>query len=118
MGYVWCDGYVWDMSGVRYANNLLKNPATKRLSGKTPCPAFFKAHCFPHLHNISQELLSFTAFQYWTEESLQMLQCLSQPRWAHTLIQGKKNESPFCLDKFDPEKQSIMGTYEHTIESR
>ena len=35
MGHVWCDGYVWDMSGVRYANNLLKNPATKRLSGKT-----------------------------------------------------------------------------------
>ena len=62
MGYVWCDGYVWDMCGVRYvwdmcgvryvwdmcgvryvwdmcgvryANNLLKNPATKRLSGKT-----------------------------------------------------------------------------------
>ena len=34
MGYVWCDGYVWDMCGVRYANNLLKNPATKRLSGK------------------------------------------------------------------------------------
>ena len=60
MGYVWCDGYVWDMCGVRYvwdmcgvryvwdmcgvryvwdmcgvryANNLLKNPATKRLSG-------------------------------------------------------------------------------------
>jgi len=39
---VWCDGYVWDMCGVRYvwdmcgvryANNLLKNPATKRLSG-------------------------------------------------------------------------------------
>jgi len=25
---------VWDMCGVRYANNLLKNPATKRLSGK------------------------------------------------------------------------------------
>ena len=63
MGYVWCDGYVWDMCGVRYvwdmcgvryvwdmcgvryvwdmcgvryANNLLKNPATKRLSGKKP----------------------------------------------------------------------------------
>ena len=45
MGYVWCDGYVWDMCGVRYvwdmcgvryANNLLKNPATKRLSGKRP----------------------------------------------------------------------------------
>ena len=44
MGYVWCDGYVWDMCGVRYvwdmcdvryANNLLKNPATKCLSGKT-----------------------------------------------------------------------------------
>ena len=52
VGYVWCDGYVWDMCGVsvwdmcgvryvwdmcgvRYANNLLKNPATKRLSGKT-----------------------------------------------------------------------------------
>ena len=34
MGYAWCDGYVWDMCGVRYANNLLKNPATKRLSGK------------------------------------------------------------------------------------
>ena len=43
MGSVWCDGYVWDMCGVRYvwdmcgvryANNLLKNPATKRLSGK------------------------------------------------------------------------------------
>ena len=34
MGYVWCDGYVRDMCGVRYANNLLKNPATKRLSGK------------------------------------------------------------------------------------
>jgi len=26
--------YVGDMCGVRYANNLLKNPATKRLSGK------------------------------------------------------------------------------------
>ena len=34
VGYVWCAGYVWDMCGVRYANNLLKNPATKRLSGK------------------------------------------------------------------------------------
>ena len=34
MGYVKCAGYVWDMCGVRYANNLLKNPATKRLSGK------------------------------------------------------------------------------------
>ena len=34
VGYVWCDGYMWDMCGVRYANNLLKNPATKRLSGK------------------------------------------------------------------------------------
>ena len=36
-GYVWdmCGvRYVWDMCGVRYANNLLKNPATKRLSGK------------------------------------------------------------------------------------
>ena len=42
VGYV-LDGYVWDMCGVmdmcgicgvRYANNLLKNPATKRLSGK------------------------------------------------------------------------------------
>ena len=34
--YVWdmCGvRYVWDMCGVRYANNLLKNPATKRLSG-------------------------------------------------------------------------------------
>ena len=28
------NGYVWDMCGVRYANNILKNPATKRLSGK------------------------------------------------------------------------------------
>ena len=35
VGYVWCAGYVRDMCGVRYANNLLKNPATKRLSGKT-----------------------------------------------------------------------------------
>ena len=34
VGYV-LNGYVWDMCGVRYANNLLKNPATKRLSGKT-----------------------------------------------------------------------------------
>ena len=38
MRYVWdicgiCVGYVWDMCGVRYTNNLLKNPATKRLSG-------------------------------------------------------------------------------------
>ena len=50
MGYVWCDGYVWDMCGVRYvwdmcgvryANNLLKNPATKRLSGKI-CPDLSK----------------------------------------------------------------------------
>ena len=37
VGYVW-NGYVWDMCGVRYANNLLKNPATKRLSGKNPVP--------------------------------------------------------------------------------
>ena len=56
MGYVWCDGYVWDMCGVRYvwdmcgvryANNLLKNPAAKRLSGKTKktriLRAFFSA---------------------------------------------------------------------------
>ena len=35
VGYVKCAGYVWDMCGVRYANNLLKNPATKRLSGKS-----------------------------------------------------------------------------------
>ena len=35
VGYV-LNGYVWDMCGVRYANNLLKNPATKRLSGKSP----------------------------------------------------------------------------------
>ena len=29
-GYVWdMVGCVWDMCGVRYANNLLKNPATK-----------------------------------------------------------------------------------------
>ena len=67
MGYVWCDGYVWDlcgvryvwdmcgvryvwdmcgvryvwdMCGVRYANNLLKNPATKRLSGKKICSCY------------------------------------------------------------------------------
>ena len=33
VGYVWCAGYVWDMCGVKYASNLLKNPATKRLSG-------------------------------------------------------------------------------------
>ena len=38
VGYVKCAGYVWDMCGVRYANNLLKNPATKRLSGKTYYP--------------------------------------------------------------------------------
>ena len=55
MGYVWCDGYVWDMCGVRYvwdmcgvryANNLLKNPATKRLSGKNLHIAlgFWKGH--------------------------------------------------------------------------
>ena len=42
MGYVWCDGYVWDMCGVRYANNLLKNPATKRLSGKMDFKEFDK----------------------------------------------------------------------------
>ena len=62
MAYVWCDGYVWDMCGVRYvwdmcgvryvwdmcgvryANNLLKNPATKRLSGKTAENCRFKDH--------------------------------------------------------------------------
>ena len=30
-----CGMMLIDMHGVRYANNLLKNPATKRLSGKT-----------------------------------------------------------------------------------
>ena len=43
--YVWdmCGvRYVWDMCGVRYANNLLKNPATKRLSGKNET---FKGPC-------------------------------------------------------------------------
>ena len=29
-----CGMMLIDMHGVRYANNLLKNPATKRLSGK------------------------------------------------------------------------------------
>ena len=52
VGYVWCDGYVWDicgvryvwdMCGVRYANNLLKNPATKRLSGKKITTAWWLA---------------------------------------------------------------------------
>ena len=55
MGYVWCDGYVWDMCrvryvwdmcGVRYANNLLKNPATKRLSGKKKKKAARKTSAF------------------------------------------------------------------------
>ena len=70
VGYVWCDGYVWDMCGVRYvwdmcgvryvwdmcgvryvwdmcgvryANNLLKNPATKRLSGKNVLEPYMNA---------------------------------------------------------------------------
>ena len=48
--YVWdmCGvRYVWDMCGVRYANNLLKNPATKRLSGKNviPSPAAVNRRC-------------------------------------------------------------------------
>ena len=43
VGYAWCDGYVWDMCGVRYANNLLKNPATKRLSGKNPSSLRWKS---------------------------------------------------------------------------
>ena len=51
-GYVWCDGYVWDMCGVRYANNLLKNPATKRLSGKI--------RCHVKVNNHVQWLLTFT----------------------------------------------------------
>ena len=77
MGYVWCDGYVWDMCGVRYvwdmcgvryvwdmcgvryvwdmcgvryANNLLKNPATKRLSGKKFKPLkILPESCFFHI---------------------------------------------------------------------
>ena len=44
VGYVWCDGYVWDMCGVRYANNLLKNPATKRFLGKNGTPLWCEAH--------------------------------------------------------------------------
>ena len=47
MGYVWCDGYVWDMCCVRYANNLLKNPATKRLSGKRCAFQIMKHFDFP-----------------------------------------------------------------------
>ena len=46
MGYVKCAGYVWDMCGVRYANNLLKNPATKRLSGKIQPPRLVAARTF------------------------------------------------------------------------
>ena len=42
VGYVW-NGYVWNMCGVRYANNLLKNPATKRLLVKTG-GFFFSGH--------------------------------------------------------------------------
>ena len=79
MGYVWCDGYVWDMCGVRYvwdmcgvryvwdmcgvryvwdmcgvryANNLLKNPATKRLSGKTIAKASQTSGCSDFLNNL------------------------------------------------------------------
>ena len=33
VGYV-LNKYVWDICGVRYANNLLKNLATKRFLGK------------------------------------------------------------------------------------
>ena len=35
-----------DMHGVTYANNLLKNPATKRLSGNT-CKIMQKRHPIP-----------------------------------------------------------------------
>ena len=66
VGYVKCAGYVWDMCGVRYANNLLKNPATKRLSGKNrffstifpgvkkkihPAPGQYETFHL-HLHNL------------------------------------------------------------------
>ena len=50
VGYVWCDGYVWNMSGVRYANNLLKNRATKRLSEKTHCCFFFRLNMLTEHH--------------------------------------------------------------------
>ena len=59
MGYVWCDGYVWDvryvwdMCGVRYANNLLKNPATKRLSGKKKSKKPTVKKAAPILWNLS-----------------------------------------------------------------
>ena len=60
MGYVWCDGYVWDMCGVRYvwdmcgvryANNLLKNPATKRLSGKKYLKHPPDIYIYIYIHN-------------------------------------------------------------------
>ena len=40
-----CEMMLIDMHGVTYANNLLKNPATKRLSGKRT-----KKHTKKRLH--------------------------------------------------------------------
>ena len=68
VGYVWCAGYVWDMCGVRYANNLLKNPATKRLSG------------IKHIRNVEMSFSTTNKRRKWTQTGHFIISDLISPR--------------------------------------
>ena len=65
VGYV-LNEYVWDMCGVRYANNLLKNPATKRLSGITSKKRVMKPIGQPKQHTFEgKPLQNYHTFAAW-----------------------------------------------------
>ena len=65
-----CGMMLIDMHGVRYANNLLKNPATKRLSGKTTHTHFHNQ--FPTLRFAASNLfLSPFLFDYFIHTRFQ-----------------------------------------------
>ena len=61
-----CGMMLIDMHGVRYANNLLKNPATKRLSGKTTHTHIFTTNfrLFVLLHLIFSLPLFFSIISF------------------------------------------------------
>ena len=67
-----CGMMLIDMHGVRYANNLLKNPATKRLSGKTTHTHFHNQ--FPTLRFAASNLFpSPFLFDYFIHTRFQYL---------------------------------------------
>ena len=96
VGYVKCAGYVWDMCGVRYANNLLKNPATKRLSGKNRTLWLLHEPC----------LSDASLRDYFSDSVLYVV-----PRRAGPKFERKKNKFPIGCVQYQPVRGPNRGFF-------